>query len=140
MTDQERFSGHVLVIDDDPDVRGVIVRRVQKLGASVDEATDYESAVTCLNTKRYDLILSDFNVIHGGRSGWKHGGYILKVARKAQPEVPFYFISGLLGVIDSDKQAEFVKMANGFIQKPVSREQIKEIFTKHLGPRAEARG
>lgn len=121
----------MLIVDDDSDVRRVVGKRLRKMGHDVVEAVDYVSAVAAIDEDPFELILCDFNIMHGGRRGWKHGGHVLEYLRKKDKEVPFYFVSGLFAMVKTERQDRYLEMANGFLQKPVSREQIQELVERH---------
>jgi CheY-like chemotaxis protein len=129
----ERVSGRVLVVDDDPEMRALLKRRLNRLGAAVDEADNFLDATHLLDGQPYDLVLCDFNIIDRTRPrGHHHGGRILEHARRVQPNLPFYFVSGLFSMITPEMQRTYLELANGFVEKPVSREKIAEIVTLHL--------
>jgi light-regulated signal transduction histidine kinase (bacteriophytochrome)/CheY-like chemotaxis protein len=53
-------GGHrVLVVDDDPTIRWLSLRQLEKLGVKADSADDGEAALQKLHAKNYDLLLTD---------------------------------------------------------------------------------
>jgi CheY-like chemotaxis protein len=78
----------VLVIDDDPDVRGFIVTSLEELGYRVREASDGREGLAALEREVPDLVVLDF--IMPGLSG-------ADVARRIldrHPDQPILFVSG----------------------------------------------
>jgi CheY-like chemotaxis protein len=78
----------ILVVDDDPDVRGFISEALCELGYRVREAADGKSALSAFAAERPDLVVLDF--IMPGLSG-------ADVARRMlskQADQPILFVSG----------------------------------------------
>ncbi len=137
----ECVSGRVLVVDDDSEMRNLLRRRLTRMGAVVDEADNYVDATRCLDRTSYDLVLSDFNIVDQTKlRGHLHGGKILEYARRVQPTVPFYFVSGLFSMVTPEVQRRYLELASGFMEKPVSREKIEEIVKLHLTSAHAAEG
>lgn len=68
-----RTSGTILVVDDNADVRTVVVAQLHSLGFSVVEAGDARSALTILNgSQTIDLLFTDV-VMPGGMTGLELG-------------------------------------------------------------------
>ena len=84
----ERQPASVLVIDDDPDVRGFIVGSLEEQGYVVREAIDGRSGLAALARDKPDLVILDF--IMPGLSGAEVANRILLKA----PEQPILFVSG----------------------------------------------
>ncbi|HEX8937895.1 MAG TPA: PAS domain S-box protein [Sphingomicrobium sp.] len=78
----------VLVIDDDPDVRGFIVTSLEELGYRVREASDGREGLAALERELPDLVVLDF--IMPGLSGADVARQILE----RFPEQPILFVSG----------------------------------------------
>ncbi|MBA3729270.1 MAG: PAS domain S-box protein, partial [Sphingomonas sp.] len=78
----------VLVIDDDPDVRGFIVTSLAEQGYRVGEASDGRKGLKAFARKRPDLVILDF--IMPGLSGAEVANRILANA----PDQPILFVSG----------------------------------------------
>lgn len=75
----QKLSGRVLVADDDPQFRDLLVRRAKKMGLSVLEVEDGNEALEALEAERFDLIISDLYM--PGHTG-------LEVIQKAQEKDP----------------------------------------------------
>jgi PAS domain S-box-containing protein len=78
----------VLVIDDDPDVRGFIVETLEEQGYEVRQASDGRTALAELERSRPDLVILDF--IMPGMSGAEVASRI----RAEVPGQPILFVSG----------------------------------------------
>jgi len=84
----ERAPASVLVIDDDPDVRGFIVESLEDLGYQVREAGDGREGLKEIAKETPDLVVLDF--IMPGLSGAEVASRILA----KQPDQPILFVSG----------------------------------------------
>ena len=56
--DQELPSIHVLIVDDSPEIRGVLTRILEREGATVTAAATAEQALALLEQLRPDVLLS----------------------------------------------------------------------------------
>ena len=52
----------ILLVDDDNDLRGLVLELLESRGFVVSEASDGESALTALRSAEYDLILLDITL------------------------------------------------------------------------------
>jgi PAS domain S-box-containing protein len=81
-------AGQVLVVDDDPDVRGFIVASLEDLGYEVREADNGEGALSAFREAAPDLVVLDF--LMPGMSGAE----VARVLREERPGQPILFVSG----------------------------------------------
>ncbi len=92
-TEEEMPRGHgeiILVVEDDPHVRELVVRQLESLGYVVQEAMDGSTALDLLTTSsRIDLMLSDV-VLPGGMSGTQ----IYASAGEHRSDLKCIFMSG----------------------------------------------
>jgi len=78
----------VLVVDDDPSIRLILKRYLEREGYSVDEACDGVDALTLAESKSYDLVVSD--LIMPGKEGLE----TIKELLSKQPGLKIIAISG----------------------------------------------
>ena len=81
-------AARVLVVDDDPDVRGFVVSSLEDLGYDVAEASDGEAAMVEFRREKPDLVVLDY--LMPGMSG----ADVAREMRGARPEQPILFVSG----------------------------------------------
>ena len=81
-------TASVLVVDDDPDVRGFIVASLSDFGYRVREAADGEAGLMAFAEERPDLVILDYAM--PGLSGGEVAARILTV----MPGQPILFVSG----------------------------------------------
>jgi DNA-binding response OmpR family regulator len=84
----QRKAASVLVIDDDPDVRGFVATTLEEQGYKVRQASDGRHGLAEIARETPDLVVLDF--IMPGLSGAEVANRIL--AR--QPDLPILFVSG----------------------------------------------
>ncbi len=93
-TDRSRQGGaesgaHILVVDDDPDVRWIIAQDLQEMGHVVTEADSGRAALAILERDTpCDLMVAD--LVMPGLSGLD----TLRLARRSRPDLKVLFASG----------------------------------------------
>ena len=118
------FTGEtVLVVEDEPVVRGVILEMLGEQGYRTLEAVDGPSGLRILRTnERIDLLVTDV-----GLPGM-NGRQVADQARETRPELKIFFITGY---------AESVAISNGFLQ-PGMEMITKPFDLDHLAQRIRA--
>ena len=86
--DAKRPAESILVIDDDPDVRGFIADALDEQGYRVREAADGREGLAELQRREADLVIIDF--IMPGLSG----ADVAKKIRARRRDQPILFVSG----------------------------------------------
>ena len=120
------LSGHILVVDDNPDQLRLLVRSLEQAGHRVRPADSGELALAAINHESPELILLDLRLT--GLSGLSVCGQ-LKASTTARG-IPVLLISGA-----SDRQerlAGFRLGAVDFIQKPYDTEELLARVQIHL--------
>jgi CheY-like chemotaxis protein len=113
----------VLVAEDNLLNQKVIVRLVRSLGYDVEAVADGGEALAACMRRRFDVVLMDI------RMPTMDG---LEAARRLRQELPpdqqprIYAMTA--GVTAEDRQACFDAGMDGFVAKPVVREQLEELF------------
>src|SRR3546814_20041405 len=86
-------ESRILVVEDDDDVRRIVVAQLATLGYSCEYSSNAEAALEIMNKDRsFDLIFSDV-MLPGGMSGVED----VKGARKMRPEQKIMLTSGFVG-------------------------------------------
>jgi PAS domain S-box-containing protein len=78
----------ILIVDDDPDMRRVLVASLDTLGYRVLEAADGAAGLAVLGEEAPDLLILDFAM------PGMNGAEVAKVARERRPDLPIVFVSG----------------------------------------------
>jgi PAS domain S-box-containing protein len=122
-----RLGATVLVVEDDPDVRELVVLMLSDLECNVLEAADGAQAVSILEQRHdIDVLFSDV-VLPGPMSGPD----IADAAQRLHPDIKVAFTSGY-------PDGEFKsRTANGqqpkFISKPYKNDELAEVIASVLG-------
>ncbi len=86
----------VLVVDDEPAVRGVVVRTLQRRGYETAEAPDAETALSILGSQpgRFRVVITDDRM--PGMSGYE----LVAVIARIHPHIRIVLMSGFAGAGD----------------------------------------
>ena len=79
----------ILVVEDDPLVRNMIVWELRDAGYVVTEATTGEAALAALRQSRVDLLFTDIR-LSAGIDGWS----VAEEARALHPDLPVIYATG----------------------------------------------
>ena len=116
----------VLVVDDEVEIREMLVRTFQRRGYHVIEADGGNAAMDILTRERVDLIISDVNMPDGD------GVELLNRVRNASGlDLPILFITGAYTLTE---EAALKRGAQGFFTKPLSFRKLAERVTALIGP------
>ena len=127
LEDNQAEAGEtVLVVEDEPVVRGLIVELLGELGYRAVEAKDGPSGLTMLQSEaRIDLLITDI-----GLPGL-NGRQVADAAREKRPDLKVLFMTGY---------AENATLANGFLEhgmemitKPFPMDILAQRLTKMMG-------
>ena len=121
--------GHVLVVDDDADVRAVVGKVIAKLGHHVWDVADGAEALELLKTTPFDLIISDVYMAD------MDGMELLVRIQQLELGVPVVVISGG----GFKPREEVLKMAAACgavatLDKPFTLEQLRDTVEPLLAP------
>jgi CheY-like chemotaxis protein len=119
----------VLVIDDDDDLRALVVRVVKQAGYAVDAVADGQAGLERLSQRAYDLIVCDL------RMPTMDGVTFYRELQRAYPElarrVVLMTAHGTL-----DEYRDFVRGVHApILNKPFSLEQFRATLARMVGPR-----
>ena len=120
---------YVLLVDDDAEVRDVILNALQEVGCDVETAENGDRAIELIRAgNEYDLVLTD--MVMEGQTG---GPDVARAARAASPNVPVIFCSGF----PRDKlEGEEASMEGAFfLSKPFHQKELVEIVQRAFARR-----
>ena len=106
-------AAHVLVIDDEHEVRSVLRDVLISVGHTVVEAASGEEGLACCEREPVDLILADLSM--PGMSGWD----VAAACRQRFPHVPLGFVTGWGDRLDPED---------------VSRSGVRFVLSKPFAP------
>lgn len=119
----------ILVIDDEVSILKIIKTVLEKKGFEIDVARSKSEALVSIETKNYNLILSDYRLEDGT------GIEILKEFRKKDVMTPFILITAygsINGAVEAIKEG-----ANHYIPKPIEMDNLINIID-FFGKKSEA--
>jgi DNA-binding response OmpR family regulator len=112
----------VLVVDDNQDIRDLVVHILSADGFNVFAAVDGENALAILNSNSVNLVLLD--VMMPGKSGLEVLGDIRSGSNKKLRDIPVMMITAKSSTEDIDKALELG--ATSYIVKPFRATTIRE--------------
>ena len=118
MTDldyQSRQQGRLLVVDDDEDVRQMLVRLLDSEGYQAAEAASGEEVLASLNTRAPDLVVLDIMLS-------QENGFDVLTAIRRQSEVPVILLTGRDR--ESDRVLGLRLGADDYVVKPFSPAEL----------------
>lgn len=131
-TDPMFVDRHILVVDDEANIRETVHAVLTKLGAKVSVCSDGGQAVELFKTARagdFDLILSDISMPD------KNGYEVFAAAKATDPSVPVMLMTGF----GYDPHHSIVRASQEGLQcvlfKPFQVDQLLEEVRKGLRPR-----
>jgi PAS domain S-box-containing protein len=125
---QDTISGEVaratvLIIDDDSDLRGVLVNSLEALGYGVMEAADGATGLTMLDQERPDVLVVDFAM------PGMNGAEVAKAARERCPGLPVVLTSGYA---DSEAIDRAVGQGAKVLRKPFRIDELLSAVSKAI--------
>ncbi len=121
----------ILVVDDDPEMRALLLDVLRNEGYDVVEAKDGTEAVLALRARRFDLILMDKNM--PGPSGLD----LLPGFRRVCPDSKIIMMTAFGDVPSYIEAVE--KGAAEYLFKPFRMEELKAAIAKALHADTESR-
>ena len=120
----------ILVVDDDPEMRALLLDVLRNEGYDVVEAKDGTEAVLALRARKFDVILMDKNM--PGPSGLD----LLPGFRRVCPNSQIIMMTAFGDVASYMEAAE--KGAVEYLFKPFRMEEMKDAIAKALGRDAKS--
>jgi len=127
-----RLSGELLVVEDDPEVRGLLQHILVDAGHRVTAAADGAAALAAVRSAaaRPDLVLADYN-LPGGMNGLQ---LVDELRRELQPSVPVIILTGDI----STGTLRDIALRNCLqLNKPVKASQLGQVVQTLLAARRE---
>jgi CheY-like chemotaxis protein len=119
------FQGRVLVVDDDPLIRRIFERALERLGVDATIVADGDSAVAAAQGAAFKLALIDLDLGTAAR-----GGDVVERLRQAQVAPPtFVCISGSIMAAEHAPAGAFA----GFERKPATVDEMGALLSRWNG-------
>jgi DNA-binding NtrC family response regulator len=114
----------ILVIEDDLDVLGMMVRHLERLGYNLITATDGMEGLKKLDSEEYDLVITDIVMPYVSGVG------VVTAIKAKRPHIPVIAITGFG---KEPEAAAMEKKADMVLAKPVRMSALKDYITELLG-------
>lgn len=116
----------VLVVDDEPNMRDILRRILEKEGYQVITAPDGETALRLIKKNKPDLVLLD--LMMPGISGRD----VCRNARKFSPSTRVIYLTAMVELVNQSRASEIHSEADAFITKPASGKRILSMVASIL--------
>jgi CheY-like chemotaxis protein/HPt (histidine-containing phosphotransfer) domain-containing protein len=121
----------VLVVEDSEANRLVMSAQLDRLGCTVDAVETGSEAVRLVSQRHYGLVFTDISL--PDMSGLEVAAAIRRLRGDAA-RVPIVAVTG--GVHPQDRERCLAAGMNGYLSKPVNRQDLQRVLERHLPPRA----
>ena len=121
VTTAVKSTNHILVVDDEPDLRTVLTKQLELKRFNVDQAGDGEEAWRKLQTLEYDCILLDLRMPGLGGQG------LYERLKQMRPELVdrIIFITG--DTVNPASKAFLSSVANPVLSKPFDFRELEQL-------------
>ena len=121
-----RMPKRILVVDDDPDIRQVLLDRMSSFGYVVETAIDGCEALDALRQGGFDGMLLDM------RMPEIDGLEVLRRTRKSHPGLPVVVVTALS--VQQQAAQAVAEGARAYLLKPFDASQLKQMVEQCFGP------
>lgn len=114
-----KLKGSILIVDDESEIRDIIIHYLKDYGLEVDEAHDGISALEKIRNKEYQYICTDIKMPNMA------GDELIREAKKITTGTPKFIV--ISGGISTDQNHDIEKIkasADEFLTKPFSKESL----------------
>ena len=131
MADDTDETPRILIADDDSDIRAVLSKMVEPLGANLIEAEDGRQALTILKKQRVDVIICDLMMPR------MSGMMLLHSLLEQGFHVPFILVTGYS---DKDSAIQALRLgAFDYLEKPLHASDLQPVVVEALKLSAQQR-
>ncbi|MEM9435189.1 MAG: PAS domain-containing protein [Pseudomonadota bacterium] len=126
--DEKEFSGHgrILVVEDQIEVLGVVVRALQEAGYDVEAASNGDDALRVFEASNsFDLLLTDV-VMPGNLNGPE----LAKACREIKNDLPVIFMSGYAS--EATVHGNGLRVSDIRLMKPVPKSELLDAVRSQL--------
>ena len=118
----------ILVVDDDPDIRQVLLDRMSSFGYVVEAATDGRDALNAVQRGGFDGMLLDMLMPKTEIDGFE----VLRRTRVSHPDLPVVVVTALS--VQQQAAQAVVEGARAYLLKPFDASQLKQVVEQWFGP------
>jgi signal transduction histidine kinase/DNA-binding response OmpR family regulator len=125
-TGGEITSASILIVDDNPEVVGVLGLTLRHMGHKVVEANSGEAAINTFELGKFDMVITDLGMPD------MSGHEVAKIVKEIKPGTPVLVISGWGGQLNLADMPE----VDGVIAKPFSKDVLSKKISDLLSKKA----
>ena len=114
--DVPTMSPHLMVVEDDPEMRDLLRKVLEKEGYLISLAANCHEAVSALGKDQFDLVVTDMLMPHDG------GLELLETLRSSLPDLPVIIITAFGDWQSYSRALELGAVA--FISKPLKMAEL----------------
>ncbi|MGB5399385.1 MAG: sigma-54 dependent transcriptional regulator [Thermoanaerobaculia bacterium] len=121
------LDGRVLIVEDDPAQREMLVGFLQDLGVETEEAGDGHEALDLMRSRRIDLVVTDL------RMPGMEGSELLREIKSQNPEIGVVLVTAfgtVQGAVESLKAG-----ACNYLLKPLDLDEVEHVIGRCLAER-----
>jgi len=123
-----RRPKRILVVDDDPDIRQVLLDRMSSFGYVVETTNNGREALDALRRSGFDGMLLDM------RMPEIDGFEVLRRTRKSHPDLPVVVVTALS--VQQQAAQAVAEGARAYLLKPFDASQLKQVVEQCFGSAA----
>lgn len=122
---------NVLVVDDDPRVRGTVVTAISELSAHrVFEAQDVDRAIQCLEEQVVDILITDLIMPHTS------GLDLIQHTRLVRADLPIIALTGYMDVADANDSLDVDVLMGKPLSLQTLVDEVERLLDASPGPDA----
>jgi len=121
---QTRLQGHVLIVEDTPELQQLERRLVEVTGATVDTASDGEEGMALALSGSYNLILMDMQMPK------MDGITATQLLRASSVSTPIVALTA--NVMQQHREQFHAAGCTGFLSKPIDRSALYKVLSSYL--------
>ena len=129
MSDAKRTAPRILVVEDDPDNRRIVVRVLTSESYETFEAADGRSAIACARAEHPDLIIMDLAM--PGMDGWEASRQLKNDPQTA--DIPIIALTAF--AMRGDEERARDAGCDGYLSKPCRPQTIRDTVRQFLASR-----
>jgi CheY-like chemotaxis protein len=118
-------SKRILVVDDDPDIRQVLLDRLESYGYVVETAVNGRDALDALQGSAFDGMVLDI------RMPEINGMEVLRQTRKSHPGLPVVMVTS--SMVREHAIEAIGEGAQAYLLKPFDAAQLKQVLEHWIG-------
>lgn len=119
-----KTTKHLLIVDDDPRIRGLLTESLSALGYTTSQASNGREALELVYGHEFDCVITDI------RMPEIDGLTLLQSLKRQKPDLPVVMITGF--AIPQHKAEAVEAGADGFLMKPFRLSKIEDVLARVL--------